>query len=101
MELHHYCKAESAWDDADARVAKTHPIVAEQQGGDFWRVAVPVYHMAMPITDDGNGPASPEETVGHDHEVWDQLCRTLCKCSCAEDAALIAKAINAFAGAST
>lgn len=77
-------------------VTSTRPIVAEQRGGDFWRVAVPVYHMAMPITADGNGPASPEETVGHDHEVWDQLCRTLCRCSCAEDAVLIAKAVNAY-----
>jgi len=72
------------------------PTVAAQQCGDGWRVARPVYHMAMPLTADGNGPASPEETVSHAHEVWDQLCRTLCVCSCAEDAAFITNAVNAY-----
>lgn len=92
MELHQLMEGSEVITSTDR------PVVAEQQGGDFWRVAVPVYHMAMPLTADGNGPASPDETVGYDHEVWDQLCRTLCRCSCAEDAVLIAKAVNLHAG---
>lgn len=66
------------------------------EGSDFWRVARPVYHMAMPVNADGNGPASPDETVGHDHVVWDQLCRTVCRCDIADDAILIAAALNSY-----
>lgn len=80
----------------EAALASTRPIVAEQQGGDFWRIPRPVYHMPMPINADGNGPAAPEETVAVHHEVWDQLCRTLCSCRCEKDAILIANAVNAY-----
>lgn len=55
----------------------------------------PFYYMPMPINADGNGPASPDETIRVLHEVWDQLCQSVCTCADEVVAHFIADSLNA------
>lgn len=54
------------------------------------------YSIHIPITKDGHGPASPDETAFHTWEVWDQVCQTVCTCYNEEDARTIAQLINTW-----
>ncbi|WP_457659569.1 hypothetical protein [Sinorhizobium medicae] len=65
------------------------PIVAEQQGGGWY------YYMPMPVDEDGNGPASEDETASIIHEVWGQESLTVCVCGNEAMARFVASALNA------
>jgi DNA-binding NarL/FixJ family response regulator len=52
-------------------------------------------YIPVPLTKDGNGPASPEETVSISHEVWDECFLPVATCQSEEAARMVADALNA------
>lgn len=60
------------------------------------KIEGPLYVTDMPLTADGNGPADESETFVTVYEVWDQTCKSLCRCSDRDDAELIVKLLNSL-----
>lgn len=54
----------------------------------------PIFAIEMPITKDGAGPASPEETHSILYEVWDGANETICSCKDKETSEHIAKLLD-------
>lgn len=54
----------------------------------------PVFYISMPVNENGDGPADPEETVQTLHEVWDSTFSTICRCPTKEIAEVIVRKLN-------
>jgi hypothetical protein len=54
------------------------------------------FYQDMPINENGDGPATDEETVAILHEVWTDDFLTFCQCQSKQDAELVARALNKY-----
>lgn len=59
------------------------------------------FYIPMPVNAEGDGPATEDECVRIEHEVWSDDYATMAKCQSAEDALLVAKALNKYFGTAT